>query len=83
LQPGPLVRAQLKRSGEGDDGKNADTKGCSEFGINDVKRRDANTSRNEELFTASRLLKDWELKGAVEKSRGKVLIRCPEKLLAA
>jgi hypothetical protein len=35
------------------------------------------------IFTASRLLKDWERKGAVEKSRGKVLIRRPEKLLAA
>jgi CRP/FNR family transcriptional regulator, nitrogen oxide reductase regulator len=35
------------------------------------------------LFTASRYLKEWERKGAVEKSRGKVLIRCPEKLIAA
>ncbi len=33
-------------------------------------------------FTASRLLQEWERKGAVEKSRGKVLIRSPEKLLA-
>jgi hypothetical protein len=27
-------------------------------------------------------LQEWERKGAVEKSRGKVLIRSPEKLLA-
>jgi CRP-like cAMP-binding protein len=46
--------------------------------------------KNEELaaladvssFTASRFLQEWERKGAVEKGRGKVLIRCPEKLLA-
>jgi CRP-like cAMP-binding protein len=34
------------------------------------------------LFSASRYLKKWERQGAVEKSRGKILIRCPEKLLA-
>jgi CRP-like cAMP-binding protein len=46
--------------------------------------------RNEELasladvgyFTTSRLLKKWEQAGSVVKSRGKILIRCPEKLLA-
>jgi CRP/FNR family transcriptional regulator, nitrogen oxide reductase regulator len=46
--------------------------------------------RNEDLasladvgfYTASRLLKRWERTGAVVKSRGKVLIQCPEKLLA-
>ncbi len=45
--------------------------------------------RNEDLanladigfFTVSRLLKKWERLGAVAKSRGRVLIRCPEKLL--
>jgi CRP/FNR family transcriptional regulator, nitrogen oxide reductase regulator len=35
------------------------------------------------IYTASRILKDWERKGIVDKSRGKILIRCPEKLLAA
>jgi len=47
--------------------------------------------KNEELasladvsfFTASRVLKDWDRHGVVEKSRGKVIIRSPEKLLAA
>jgi CRP-like cAMP-binding protein len=45
--------------------------------------------KNEELasladvsfFTASRFLQEWERQGVVEKGRGKVLIRCPEKLL--
>jgi hypothetical protein len=35
------------------------------------------------IFTASRLLKNWERKGALQKYRGRVLIRCPEKLLAS
>ncbi len=47
--------------------------------------------KNEELasladvsfFTASRVLKDWDRHGVVEKSRGKVIIRSPERLLAA
>ncbi len=34
------------------------------------------------LYTACRLMKKWERGGAVVKSRGKVLIRCPEKLLS-
>jgi len=33
-------------------------------------------------FTASRLLNKWRQRGALEKSRGKVVIRCPEKMLA-
>ena len=32
-------------------------------------------------FTASRILNKWQNTGALEKSRGKVVIRCPEKLL--
>jgi CRP-like cAMP-binding protein len=32
-------------------------------------------------FTASRLLKDWDRSGTVNKSRGSVRILCPEKLL--
>jgi CRP-like cAMP-binding protein len=35
------------------------------------------------VFTAIRSLKTWERMGIVEKSRGKVLIRRPEKLLVA
>jgi len=32
-------------------------------------------------YTTSRLLNKWERQGAVEKSRGKILVLCPEKLL--
>jgi CRP-like cAMP-binding protein len=32
-------------------------------------------------FTTSRLLQKWQRMGAVKKTRGKVLIECPEKLL--
>jgi CRP-like cAMP-binding protein len=32
-------------------------------------------------FTASRLLSKWQHKGALEKSRGKIIIHCPEKML--
>jgi CRP/FNR family transcriptional regulator, nitrogen oxide reductase regulator len=34
------------------------------------------------LFTTSKLLNDWERKGAVSKRRGRVLVRAPELLLA-
>jgi len=34
-------------------------------------------------FTASRLLKKWARKGTVEKTRGKVIIRCPEKMFGS
>jgi CRP-like cAMP-binding protein len=45
--------------------------------------------RNEELaqeanvtiFTVSRLMREWQLKGLLQKSRGKVLLRSPEKLI--
>jgi CRP-like cAMP-binding protein len=45
--------------------------------------------RNEELaqeanvtiFTVSRLMKEWERKGLLQKNRGKVLLRSPEKLI--
>jgi len=49
----------------------------------DVKNEDLASLADVNFFTATRLLKEWERKGAVEKSRGKVLIRCPEKLVAA
>lgn len=32
------------------------------------------------LFTATRLLSRWQGQGAIAKTRGKILIRCPEKL---
>jgi CRP-like cAMP-binding protein len=49
----------------------------------DIKNEDLASLADISFFTASRFLKDWERKGVLEKSRGKVLIRRPEKLLAA
>lgn len=49
----------------------------------DVKNEDLASLADLSFFTATRLLKTWERRGAVKKSRGKILIRCPEKLLAA
>ncbi len=49
----------------------------------DIKNEDLASLADISSFTASRLLKQWERKGVVEKSRGKVLIRRPEKLLVA
>ncbi|HTX14681.1 MAG TPA: Crp/Fnr family transcriptional regulator [Candidatus Baltobacteraceae bacterium] len=48
-----------------------------------VRNEDLASLADVSIFTASRILKDWERKGIVDKSRGRVLIRCPEKLLAA
>jgi len=42
----------------------------------------ANTA-NITLFTASRLLSEWQRNGAITKSRGKILIRHPERIFAA
>jgi CRP-like cAMP-binding protein len=47
-----------------------------------IKNEDLASLADVSFFTASRFLQEWERKGAVEKSRGKVLIRSPEKLLA-
>jgi CRP-like cAMP-binding protein len=48
----------------------------------DIKNEELASLADVNLFTASRLLKNWERKGLVEKSRGRVVIRCPEKLVA-
>jgi CRP-like cAMP-binding protein len=49
----------------------------------DIKNEDLASLADIGFFTASRLLKGWERKGVLEKSRGKVIILSPEKLLAA
>lgn len=49
----------------------------------DIKNEDLASLADLSIFTVSRLLKQWERKGVVEKSRAKVLIRSPEGLLAA
>jgi CRP-like cAMP-binding protein len=48
----------------------------------DIKNEQLASLADVSLFTASRTLSVWERIGAVEKRRGSVLIRCPEKLLA-
>ncbi len=49
----------------------------------DIKNEDLASLADVSLFTASRLVTLWERKGILEKSRGRVLIRSPERLLAA
>jgi CRP-like cAMP-binding protein len=49
----------------------------------DIKNEDLASLADLSFFTTTRILKTLERKGAVKKSRGKILIRCPEKLLAA
>jgi CRP-like cAMP-binding protein len=49
----------------------------------EIKNEDLASLADISFFTATRFLKAWERKGAVKKSRGKVIIRSPEKLLAA
>jgi CRP/FNR family transcriptional regulator, nitrogen oxide reductase regulator len=48
----------------------------------DIKNEDLASLADVSLFTASRILKGWERQGAIQKSRGSVLIRAPEKLIA-
>ncbi len=48
----------------------------------DIRNEDLASLADVSFFTVSRLLKKWDRAGAVEKSRGRVVIRCPEKLLA-
>lgn len=48
-----------------------------------VKNEDLASLADINRFTASRLLKNWERKGALQKNRGTVLIRHPEKILAS
>jgi CRP/FNR family transcriptional regulator, nitrogen oxide reductase regulator len=48
----------------------------------EIKNEDLASLADVGFFTVSRILKQWERKGAVEKSRGKILIRCPEKMIA-
>src|SRR5215472_682072 len=49
----------------------------------DIKNEDLASLADISAFAASRILKRWDRGGVVEKSRGKVIIRSPEKLLAA
>jgi CRP-like cAMP-binding protein len=49
----------------------------------EIKNEDLASLADVDYFTVSRIFGEWERQKVVQKSRGKVLIRCPEKLLAA
>jgi CRP-like cAMP-binding protein len=46
----------------------------------DVTNEDLANEANVTVFTASRLLSEWQRNGAILKSRGKILLRSPERL---
>jgi CRP-like cAMP-binding protein len=49
----------------------------------DIKNEDLASLADVNFYTVSRILAAWESQKVVSKSRGKVLIRCPERMLAA
>lgn len=59
--------------------------GCTlKVGIQiDIKNEDLASLADVSRFTASRLLRQWQRKGAVEKFRGKVLLLHPERMITA
>jgi CRP-like cAMP-binding protein len=46
----------------------------------DVRNEELANEANISLFTASRLLSAWQREGILEKRRGKVLLRFPDRL---
>jgi CRP-like cAMP-binding protein len=49
----------------------------------EITNEELASAANVTLFTTSRQLSEWQRQGAVLKSRGKILIRCPERLFRA
>ena len=49
----------------------------------DIKNEDLASLADVNFFTVSRIIRAWKRQNVVSKSRGKVLIRCPEKMIAA
>jgi CRP-like cAMP-binding protein len=49
----------------------------------DIKNEDLASLADVSFFTTSRILKNWGRHKVLEKTRGKIIIRAPEKLLAA
>jgi CRP-like cAMP-binding protein len=47
----------------------------------DVRNEELANEANVTLFTASRLLNEWQRAGVLRKSRGKIVLRSPERLL--
>ena len=48
----------------------------------EVKNKDLASMADVNSYSVSRFLKQWDREGAVKKSRGKILLRCPEHLLS-
>jgi len=48
-----------------------------------IKNEDLASLADVGFFTVSRILQKWQRSGAIHKTRGKVVIRAPEKMLAA
>jgi CRP/FNR family transcriptional regulator, nitrogen oxide reductase regulator len=48
----------------------------------DIKNEELANAANVTPFTASRLLSEWRRNGAVSKSRGRIVLRSPQRLLA-
>ena len=46
-----------------------------------IRNEELANEANVTLFTASRLLSEWQRDGVLQKSRGKILLRSPERLL--
>ena len=53
---------------------------CSNGVHLDITNEQLANTANITLFTASRLLSGWQRTGALAKSRGRVILRCPERL---
>jgi CRP-like cAMP-binding protein len=49
----------------------------------DVTNEELAQAANVTHFTASRLISHWQKQGALVKTRGKILLRSPEKLILA
>ena len=49
----------------------------------DIRNEDLASLADVNFFTVSRILGAWARQGVIAKSRGKVLIRCPEKMLTS
>jgi CRP/FNR family transcriptional regulator, nitrogen oxide reductase regulator len=49
----------------------------------DVRNEELANEANVTLFTASRLLSEWQRQGLVVKSRGKIVVRSPERFISS
>jgi CRP-like cAMP-binding protein len=49
----------------------------------DVRNEELANEANVTIFTASRILNEWQSKGILAKTRGKVLLRSPDVLMSS